>query len=49
MAFLGYVLALWLLLRSGRLSWDPLVFPLWVLVISVYVLLANLRSKVGAR
>jgi hypothetical protein len=49
MAFLGYGLALLLLLRSGRLYWDPLVFPLWVLVISVYVLLANLRSKVGAR
>jgi hypothetical protein len=49
MAFLGYGLALLLLLRSGRLYWDPLVFPLWVLVISVYMLLANLRSKVGAR
>jgi hypothetical protein len=49
MAFLGYALALLLLIRSGRLYWDPLVFPLWVLVISVYVLLANLRSKVGAR
>ena len=49
MAFLGYALALLLLIRSGRLSWDPLVFPLWVLVISVYVLLANLRSKVEAR
>jgi hypothetical protein len=49
MAFLGYALALLLLIRSGRLSWDPLVFPLWVLVISVCVLLANLRSKVEAR
>jgi hypothetical protein len=48
MAFVGYALALLLLLRSGRLYWDPLVFPLWVLMISVYVLFANLRSKVGA-
>jgi hypothetical protein len=45
MAFLGYALALLLLLSPGRLSWGPLVFPLWVLVISVYVLLANLRSE----
>ncbi len=46
MAFLGYALALLLLLRSGHLYWDPLVFPLWVLMISVYVLLANLRPRV---
>jgi hypothetical protein len=45
MAFLGYVLALLLLLSPGRLPWAPLVFPLWVLVIGVYVLLANLRPK----
>jgi hypothetical protein len=43
MAFLGYVLALLLLLSPGRLHWAPLVFPLWALLISVYVLLANLR------
>jgi hypothetical protein len=45
MAFLGYALALLLLLSVGNLSWAPLIFPLWALVISVYVLLANLRSK----
>jgi hypothetical protein len=45
MAFLGYVLALLLLLSPGRLYWAPLVFPLWTLVISVHVLLANLRPK----
>jgi hypothetical protein len=45
MAFLGYVLALLLLLSPGRLYWAPLVFPLWALVISVYVLFANLRPK----
>jgi hypothetical protein len=45
MAFLGYVLALLLLLSPGRLYWAPLVFPLWALVVSVYVLLANLRLK----
>jgi hypothetical protein len=45
MAFLGYALALLLLLSVGNLYWAPLVFPLWALVISVYVLVANLRPK----
>ena len=43
MAFLGYALALFLLLSIGRFGWAPLVFPLWALVVSVYVLLANFR------
>ncbi len=45
MAFLGYALALLLLLTSGSLHWSPLVFPLWVLLISVHILLANLRPE----
>jgi hypothetical protein len=45
MAFLGYGLALLLLLSSGYLSWAPLVFPLWVLLISIHILLANLKPK----
>jgi hypothetical protein len=45
MAFLGYTLALFLLLSIGRFYWTQLLFPLWVLVISVYVLLANLWPK----
>jgi hypothetical protein len=45
MAFLGYGLAMMLLLSSGYLSWAPLVFPLWVLLISVHILLANLKPK----
>ena len=44
MTFLGYGLALFLLLSIGRFGWGPLVFPLWALVISVYVLFANFRS-----
>ncbi len=43
MALLGYALALFLLLSIGRFGWAPLVFPLWALAISVYVLLANFR------
>lgn len=45
MTLLGYALALSLLLGSGYLYWAPLVFPLWVLLISVHILLANLRPK----
>jgi hypothetical protein len=41
MAFLGLALALVLLLSMGFLYWAPVVFPLWVLLISVHILLAN--------
>ena len=44
MAFLGYLLALVLLLGVGTFAWLLLVFPLWVFVISVYVLIQNLRK-----
>jgi hypothetical protein len=47
MAFLGYALALFLLLSIGRFGWAPLVFPLWTLVISVYVLVANFRPGIA--
>jgi hypothetical protein len=49
MSFLGYVLAVFLLLSIGRFGWAPLVFPLWTLVISVYVLLANFSGPAGIR
>jgi hypothetical protein len=42
MAFLGYALALLLLLSIGYFNWVLLVFPLWVLLVSCYILLANL-------
>jgi hypothetical protein len=41
MAFLGYALALLLLLGTGYFIWAPLVLPLWVLLVSCYILLAN--------
>jgi hypothetical protein len=47
LAFLGLGLALFLLLSLGSFYWVPLVFPLWVLLISVYILLANLRRFQG--
>jgi hypothetical protein len=46
MAFLGLMLAVFLLFSLGFFYWAPLVFPLWVLLISVHILLANLgRSQ----
>jgi hypothetical protein len=45
MAWLGYALALLLLLSTGSVFfWAPLVFPLWVLLVSVNILLSNLNS-----
>ena len=41
MAFLGFALALFLLLSLGFFEWAVLVFPLLVLMISVYFLWAN--------
>jgi hypothetical protein len=47
--FLGYVLALILLLSIGTIQWIPLAFPLWVLLISLYILAENLgQSEVAA-
>ena len=45
MAWLGYTLALLLLLSLGYLYWVPLIFPLWVLLISGYILIANLKKR----
>jgi hypothetical protein len=45
MAWLGYALALLLLLSTGYIFfWAPLVFPLWVLLVSMSILLSNLKS-----
>jgi len=46
MPFLGYALALILLVSVGTIEWILMVFPLWVLLISVYILIENLRGKV---
>jgi hypothetical protein len=40
----GYVLAALLLLSSRFADWLPLAFPLWVLVLSLYILIDNLRG-----
>jgi hypothetical protein len=44
MAFLGFVLALMLLLSNGTINGILMVFPLWVLLISVHILIDNLRG-----
>jgi len=48
MALIGYALALVLLLSIGYVSWIALVFPLWVLLISIYILVENYRGKYQA-
>jgi hypothetical protein len=49
-AFLGFTFALLLLLSGRYIDWIILVFPLWVLLISIYILIDNLRrpSQPGA-
>ncbi len=42
--FLSYVLALVLLVSSDFTSWLILVFPAWVFVISVFILIESLRG-----
>lgn len=43
MAILGYALALFLLFGSYYFEWSFAVFPFWVLLISIYILVDNLR------
>ena len=42
-AILGYVLALLLIVASSYVGWSVIVFPVWVLLLSVHILLVNLR------
>ena len=48
-ALIGYPLALLLLLSSRYIEGILLVFPLWVLLISVYILIDNLRRPLPAK
>ena len=45
LAFLTYGLALVLLVSIGYSLWVTLIFPGWVLIISIHILALNLRSK----
>jgi hypothetical protein len=41
----GYAGAVVLLLTTGQLQFVELLFPLWVLVLSVHILVATLRHR----
>ena len=45
MAFLGYACAAVLLLVIANWRWITLVFPLWMLLVSTQILLAEFRSR----
>ena len=45
MSILGYALALGLLFSIGIIDWISMVFPLWVLMLSVYILVENFRRQ----
>jgi len=45
LAIFGYILALLLLIGSYYISWSFVVFPVWVFLISFYILRYNLRRR----
>lgn len=45
MAMVGFFLAIFLILSLGLVYWAPIVFPLYVLTISIYILIANYRRN----
>ena len=45
LAIFGYILALLLLIGSYYISWSFAVFPVWVFLISFYILRYNLRRR----
>jgi hypothetical protein len=47
MGWLGYVVAAVLLLSITYWEWMALLFPLWVLVLSIYILKRNYRTQVA--
>lgn len=44
-AFLGYAIALMLMFNSRYVEWMLLSFPLWVLLVSLFILWDNLRGS----
>ena len=48
LAVLGYLLAALLLVGSYYISWSFMLFPLWVLLISICILIDNIRRPSGA-
>jgi hypothetical protein len=46
-SYLGFALALALLLSVGIVKFISLVFPVWVLLLSLYILFDNFRGQAG--
>jgi hypothetical protein len=44
LAFIGFAVGLVLLLVITDFAWIALLIPLWVLLVSVYILVADLRQ-----
>lgn len=44
-SFVGYACGLVLLLVIGNFAWIALIFPLWVLLVSTYILYTDFRQK----
>jgi hypothetical protein len=49
LVYFTYLLALGMLLAFSQSLWLLLVFPAWVLLVSVYILISNLRPPGGVR
>ena len=47
-SYIGYLVALILLVAAGEQKWTQLMFPAWVLLVSV-VILSRVRPAVTAR
>jgi hypothetical protein len=47
LAVLTYVLALLLLVASGLSLWSTIIFPLWMILVSVLIFIANYRHQRG--
>ncbi|MEU9008565.1 hypothetical protein AB0D12_01995 [Streptomyces sp. NPDC048479] len=45
LSILGYLVALTLLLVTSSIPWSELVFPLWALVLSLYILVSSFRPR----
>ena len=45
LSYLTYLLAVVMLVTFSRSLWMLLIFPAWVLLVSVYILITNLRPK----
>jgi hypothetical protein len=44
-SMMGYVVAAVLLVSIGYITWAAVLFPLWILLLSVYLLVDNLRRR----